>query len=59
MNKKRYKEGEQPDNFITTTEYKENSMKNSKRWYNNGVRNYYLVMPNPKVEELKLVKGRI
>lgn len=55
----RYKEGKQPTEWITTTEYKEIQMKNSPRWYNDGLQNYYIFTNNPKIIELNLIKGRI
>lgn len=57
--KKRYKEGSQPEGWMWVEEYKEQRMKNSKRWYNDGSKNYYITLPNPIIKELGLVKGRI
>lgn len=57
--KKRFLVGKQPDGWELTTLLNENRMVNSKRWYNDGNKNYYLVLPNPLIEELKLQKGRL
>lgn len=57
--KKRFREGLQPTGWVWVEEYKEQRMKYSKRWYNDGTKNYYITLPNPKIEELRLVKGRI
>lgn len=57
--KQRFKKGKEPNGWILSTVYTEQRMKNSKRWYNDGKRNYYIVLPNLIIEELSLVKGRI
>lgn len=57
--KKRFKEGTQPNGWVWVKEYEEQRMVNSKRWYNDGNKNYYITLPNPIIEELGLVKGRI
>lgn len=57
--KKRYKEGTAPPEWIESSVVREEKMLNSKRWYNDGNRNYYFTLPNQLVEQLNLVKGRI
>lgn len=57
--KKRFKEDTQPSGWIWVEEYKEICMKNSKRWYNDGIKNYYITLPNSIITDLGLVKGRI
>lgn len=57
--KKRFRKGQHPAGWVWVEEYKEQRMKNSKRWYNDGTKNYYITLPNLLIEELRLVKGRI
>lgn len=57
--KKKFHEEDVPEGWILTVAIEEERMKKSKRWYNDGIRNYYLVLPNPLIDELNLVKGRI
>lgn len=55
----RFKEGSQPAGWLWVKDFYEQQKKNSKRWYNDGIKNYYLILPNPLIDELGLVKGRI
>lgn len=57
--KKKFKETEVPKGWVLTKDLVESRREKSKRWYNDGNKNYYIVLPNPLIEELKLVKGRI
>ena len=57
--KKRFKIGFQPQGWESVGDIEDRRMASSKRWFNDGVRNYYLVLPNPLVEEKQLIKGRI
>lgn len=47
------------EGWISSNEYKELQMSDSKRWYNNGVKNFYVYLSDPKIMNLNLVKGRI
>lgn len=55
--KKRFKEV--PDGWIASTELTEQLMENSRRWYNDGTRNFYIYLTDSKIVEMALVKGRI
>lgn len=57
--RKRLRVEDVPHGWVTITEFNEHRMMNSKRWYNNGIKNFYLKIPNPLVDEFGLVKGRI
>lgn len=57
--KKKFKKEEVPSGWILTKELLEEKMRYSKRWYNDGIKNYYIVLPNPIIKELNLKKGRI
>lgn len=57
--KKKFKENQIPVGWILTESFLEDKMKNSKRWYNDGYKNYYIIIPNLLIEELNLKKGRI
>ena len=56
---KKYKENTQPDGWIWTIDYQESKMKHSKRWYNNGSKNFLILSSDPKIIKLNLIKGRI
>lgn len=50
-----------PSDWILTKEFEEKRMLNSNalRWYNDGIKNYYLILSNPLIKNLNLIKGRI
>lgn len=57
--RKRFKDEEVPENWIWSKTYKEIKMESSLRWYNNGIKNFYVLKTNPLIEELSLIPGRI
>lgn len=53
-----------PEGWITTTEWKDNKKIKSnnaygRHWYNNGIKNFYIFLSDPKIIEMNLIKGRI
>lgn len=62
LNKQRYKDGSQPNGWITVREWK-NNRKNKKNnaygrhWYNDGSTNYYLYPTDEKCKDLR--RGRL
>jgi hypothetical protein len=64
LNKNRYREGEQPYGWITTSEWrdkKKNKNNNAygRKWYNDGHRNYYLFPTDITILTMTLNKGRL
>ena len=56
---KRYYPNSIPDGWILKCDYDEKRKENSRRWYNNGIIEYYIFSSDSRIEELNLVKGRI
>lgn len=63
LHKNRFKEGKQPDGWITITEWRNKRKKKNgalgRCWYNDGERNYYLHSTDPLITELSLMKKRL
>ena len=62
LNKQRYKDGSQPNGWITVQEWKDNrkDKKNNaycRHWYNDGSTNYYLHSTDEKCKDLR--RGRL
>jgi hypothetical protein len=59
MERKKFRKDQVPDEWISVHIHNENRMKKSRRWYNDGEQNYYILSSDPKVHQLCLVKGRL
>jgi len=64
LNKIKFKEGEQPEGWITITEWKDRRKDKSnsaygRHWYNDEEQNYYFYPEDPRIEILNLKRGRL
>lgn len=62
--RKKFRANEIPAGWISTTEWRElrknkNRAAYGKKWYNNGSESFLLLIDDPRISELGLVKGRI
>lgn len=48
-----------PDGWISSKALKEQQMSESRRWYNDGDKNFYVYLTDSRISELKLSGGRI
>ena len=64
LNSNRFKEGKQPEGWITITEWKDRRKDKSnsaygRHWYNDEEQNYYFYPEDPRIEILNLKRGRL
>lgn len=48
-----------PEGWVVSSDYREAQKSNSRRWYNNGIKNFYVYLHDPIIIESRLIKGRI
>lgn len=48
-----------PEGWIASTELKEQQMSSSRRWFNDGKKNFYIYSTDIRISELNLIKGRL
>lgn len=48
-----------PEGWLLSSDYREAQKSNSRRWFNNGVKNFYVYLNDPRIIESQLIKGRI
>lgn len=59
MEKKKFRKDQVPCEWISVHSHNESKMVNSRRWYNDGERNYYILSSDSRVHQMCLVKGRL